>query len=141
VIIPDVNVLVHAFRSDSSDHALCSSWLTRVVNGESRYGISLQALSGFIRIVTHSRIFARPSPISEAVAFCEFLISQPHCVPIQPGARHWAIFTRLCEESDARGNLVADAWFAALTIESGCDWVTLDRDYARFGGLRWSLPS
>jgi predicted nucleic acid-binding protein len=36
-----------------------------------------------------------------------------------------------------RGNLVPDAWFAALAIESGCgcEWVTLDRDYIRFAGL------
>ena len=25
----------------------------------------------------------------------------------------------------------------ALAIESGCEWVTTDRDYARFTGLRW----
>jgi predicted nucleic acid-binding protein len=33
--------------------------------------------------------------------------------------------------------LIQDAWFAALAIESGCEWITADRDYARFDGLRW----
>jgi len=45
------------------------------------------------------------------------------------------------EEADARGNLVPDAWFAALAVEAGCEWVTMDRDYARFAGLKWRLPS
>jgi len=31
-----------------------------------------------------------------------------------------------------RGNRVPDAWFAALAIEGGCEWITTDRDYARF---------
>ncbi|MCI0624016.1 MAG: hypothetical protein L0387_20565 [Acidobacteria bacterium] len=49
MILPDVNVLVHAFRSDSSDLNLCRRWLNEVVNGESRYGLSLQVLSGVDR--------------------------------------------------------------------------------------------
>jgi len=39
-----------------------------------------------------------------------------------------------------RGPRVADAWFAALAIERGCTWITLDRDYARFPGLDWEEP-
>jgi len=39
-----------------------------------------------------------------------------------------------------RGNRVPDAWFAALAIEGGCEWITTDRDYARFEGLRWRVP-
>jgi hypothetical protein len=39
-----------------------------------------------------------------------------------------------------RGNLVPDAYLAALAIESGSDWVSTDRDYARFPGLRWRHP-
>jgi uncharacterized protein len=141
VILPDVNILVQAFRSDTSHHALCLSWLNSVVNGEARYGLAPQVLGGVIRITTHPKVFAEPSKLEEVIAFCEILLSQPHCMIIQPGERHWEIFTRLCIEADARGNLVPDAWLAALAIESGCEWITLDRDYARFPGLRWRLPA
>ena len=139
--LPDVNVLVNAFRSDSSDHRLCRDWLNELVNGESRYGMSPQVLSGVIRVTTHSRVFAKPSGVSEVINFCDLLMTQPNCVVIRPGAQHWSIFTRLCIEADARGNLVPDAWFAALALESGCEWITLDRDYARFPGLKWRLPA
>ncbi len=27
---------------------------------------------------------------------------------------------------------MTDVWFAALAIESGCEWITSDRDFARF---------
>lgn len=141
MILPDVNVLVHAFRSDSSDHNLCRSWLDEVVNGDSRYGISPQVLSGVVRVTTHARIFSKPNGLSEVIGFCETVMAQPHCVLIHPGPQHWSIFARLCKDADARGNLVPDAWYAALAVESGCEWVTLDRDYARFLGLKWRPPS
>src|ERR1700755_878024 len=60
---------------------------------------------------------------------------------VEPGEKHWDIFKRLCIESDTRGSRVTDAWFAALAIEWGCEWITLDRDYARFPGLKWQLPA
>jgi predicted nucleic acid-binding protein len=57
-----------------------------------------------------------------------------------PGERHWGIFEELCREAAATGSLVQDAWFAALAIESGAEWITTDRDYGRFRGLRWRAP-
>ena len=141
MILPDVNVLVNAFRADAPDHVRCRSWLEDVVAGESRYGMSPHVLSGFLRVVTHPKVFANPSRIGEALPFAEALLAEPHCVSVHPGESHWAIFTRLCRDTDARGNLIPDAWFAALAIEAGCDWITLDRDYARFPGLRWRAPS
>jgi toxin-antitoxin system PIN domain toxin len=141
VILPDVNILVQAFRSDSSGHKTCRNWLDGVVNNDARYGMAPQVLSGVVRITTHPKVFAQPSRLDEVLRFCGILLAQPHCVVIQPGERHWEIFTRLCTEADARGNLVPDAWFAALAIESGCEWVTLDHDYARFQDLRWRVPA
>lgn len=47
---------------------------------------------------------------------------------------------RLCAEVSANGNLVPDAYLAALAIESGSEWVTTDRYFARFRGLRWRHP-
>ena len=58
----------------------------------------------------------------------------------QPAARHWAIYEQLCVAAGAKGNLVSDAFIAALAIESGCELITTDRDFARFPGLRWRHP-
>jgi len=140
VILPDVNILVQAFRSDAPDHTVCRTWLDDIVNGDARYGMAPQVLSSVIRVVTHPKVFSVPSSLDEVFHFCEILLGQPHCMVIQPGERHWEIFIRLCIEANIRGNLVTDAWFAALAIESGCEWITLDRDYARFSGLRWRVP-
>jgi toxin-antitoxin system PIN domain toxin len=102
--------------------------------------MSPQVLSGVVRVTTHPRVFKEPSALDEALQFAEVLLAQPGCVVVEPGEAHWNIFTRLCRAADARGSLVPDAWFAAMAIEAGCEWVTLDRDYARFSGLEWRLP-
>lgn len=141
MILPDVNILVHAFRADSSEYETCRIWLDGVVNGDARYGMAPQVLSGVVRITTHPKVFVQPSSLDEVLRFCNTLLAQPHCVIIQPDERHWEIFKRLCTEADARGNLVPDAWFAALAIEFGCEWITLDHDYARFSDLKWRLPA
>jgi len=141
VILADVNVLIHAFRKDSPDHRVCKPWLDGVVSGDARFGVSPVALSAVVRITTNRRAFVQPSAIEEAFAFCDDLLGQPHCEIVRPGARHWAIFKRLCIEAGIRGPRVTDAWFAALAIEHACVWVTCDRDYARFPGLDWREPA
>ena len=140
MILPDVNVLIYAFRTDSNDHARYRGWLKSVVNGPAAYGIAPQVLSSLVRICTHPRIFAHPSLRTDAFDFCRVLLEQPNATVTFPGPRHWAIFEGLCVNAKATGNLVQDAWFAALAIESGCDWITTDRDYARFPGLTWREP-
>lgn len=140
MILPDVNVLLYAFRADTPEHKAHRDWLAGVVNGDSAFAISTLALSGLVRISTHPRVFRQPSTLAEAFAFSQTLLDQPHCVSLSPGERHWEIFTKLTVEADATGNLVPDAYFAALAIEHGCEWITTDRDYARFPGLTWRTP-
>ena len=137
MILPDVNVLLHAFRRDSDLHKPHAEWLSSVVNGKSAFGMSPQVLSSVVRIATNPRIFVRPSRAADVIAFADVLLDQVHCRIVQPGSRHWMIFRDLCKASNASGNLVQDAWLAALAIEHGCEWITNDRDFAKFPGLRW----
>ena len=140
MILPDVNVLVYAHRKDSVNHGGYRDWLEGILNGDSAFGLSDLVVSGYLRIVTHPRIFVQPSSLPEAMEFAEGLRACPHRVAVNPGPDHWRIFRRLCDESGAKGNLVPDAYFAALAIERGCEWITTDRDFARFPGLRWRHP-
>jgi toxin-antitoxin system PIN domain toxin len=140
MILPDVNVLIYAFRRDSARHAEYRAWLQAVVDGPNAYGVSPQVLAGVVRICTHPKIYRQPSALRETLSFCEVLLEPAHSTLIQPGDRHWSIFTDLCESSAVSGNLVQDAWFAALAIEHGCQWISTDADYGRFSGLRWQRP-
>ena len=137
MILPAVNGLAYAHREDAVDHARYQQWLEETIQSGQPYAISDPVLSGFLRVVTHPRVFTTPSPIRLALDFARQVREQANCQVIAPGSRHWQIFTGLCRSLSATGNLVPDVWFAALAIESGCEWVTTDRDYQRFPGLRW----
>jgi toxin-antitoxin system PIN domain toxin len=140
MLLPDVNVLVYAHRQDGPEYSLYRPWLEELVSADTAFGMADIVLTGFLRIVTNPRVFARPTPVNLAVSFAEELRAQPNCVMVAPGPRHWSIFSRLCLEAGARGNLVADAYLAALAIESGSEWITSDRGFSRFPGLRWRHP-
>jgi len=140
MVLIDVNVLVYAHRRDTLRHLAYRRWLENCVNSDPAYGMSDVVLAAFIRIVTHPRIFKSPSKMEDALRFVSEVRGPANCVAIAPGDRHWEIFTRLCRQAGAKGNLVPDAYLAALAIESGSEWITTDRDYSRFPGLRWRHP-
>jgi toxin-antitoxin system PIN domain toxin len=140
VILPDVNVLVSAYRADAPRHERYRRWLEAVLDGREAFGLADLVLAGFLRVVTHPRVFSPPSPTGHAFEFAEALRAHPNCVPAAPGPRHWEIFSELCRQPGVKGNLVPDAYLAALALESGSEWMTTDRDYSRFPGLRWRDP-
>ena len=140
MILPDVNVLVYAHREDAADHPAYRDWLESVINSDSAFGLSDLVVGGFIRIVTHPRIFRQPSSLVEATQFASELRDRPNRVAIEPGPHHWRIFQRLCREANVKGNLVPDAYLAAMAMESGCEWNTSDGDFARFRSLKWRHP-
>ena len=138
--LADVNILISAHRPESERHEELRRWLLALINGDAAYGMSELVLGAFVRIVTNRRVYRDPTTLEVALAFTEQLRSQPHCAVIAPGPRHWEIFTHLCRRANARGNLISDAYFAALAIESGSEWITMDRGFSRFPGLRWRHP-
>jgi uncharacterized protein len=140
MVLPDVNVLVYAHRMDAPNHSPYRRWLEACVGSDHAYGMADLVLAGFLRVVTHPNVFTPPSPLESALRFALELRTQTNCVVVAPGPRHWDIFVRLCSVAGVKGNLIPDAYLAALAIESGSEWITTDRDFSRFPGLRWRHP-
>jgi len=140
MVLIDANVLVYAHRRDTLNHLAYRRWLEECINSDQAYGLSDLVLSRFLQIVTHPRIFKLPTDWDDALCFAAQVRSQPNCVVVTPGARHWEIFIQLCRAAGVEGNLVPDAYLAAMAIESGSEWITTDREYSRFPGLRWRHP-
>jgi hypothetical protein len=140
MVLVDANVLVYAYREDAPEHEGHRRWLDGVLNADAPFGVADSVLASFLRIVTHPAVFKPPSPMPSALEFAEAVREAPNAVRIAPGERHWTIFTGLCRSTGVKGNLVPDAFLAALAIESGCEWVTTDRDFSRFPGLHWRHP-
>jgi toxin-antitoxin system PIN domain toxin len=140
VLLSDVNTFIYAHRPESPRFDEHREWLTAALQGAEPFGISELVLSSFVRVVTNRRVFVEPTPTAVALDFCAAVLSAPAVLSVHPGRRHWGLFDALCREVGARGNAVPDAYLAALAIENGATWVSSDRGFARFPGLRWVLP-
>lgn len=140
MLLIDANVLIYAFREDDPQHQQHLDWLSETLASHSTVAISEFVLSSVVRIVTHPKLPRRATALDDVLRFAEWLRTHPHSFLAVPGERHWSIFTQLCRSANARGNLVADAYLAALAIENSAELVSTDRDFARFPGLRWRHP-
>ena len=140
LILLDVNVLVDAFRGDQPRHAAVREWLEGRLDGGAIIGVPELALSGFLRVITHPRVFNEPNDVEDGLTFAERLLGLPHVLAVRPGDRHWAIFARLCRVTRAVGNAIPDAYLAAVTIECGGELASGDRGFSRFPDLRWYDP-
>jgi hypothetical protein len=136
--LPDVNVLIYILNRNAPRHEASHQWFEELLATGHPFAVSTLTLSAVVRISTNPRVMNVPATV--AFDFCRDLLGRPQCVVVEPGAQHWTIFEGLCQRTNANGPRVTDAWYAALAIEHGCEWVTFDRDFARFPGLRWSTP-
>jgi len=141
MVLLDVNVLVNAMRKDSVRHDAVRAYVETLRTAPEPFGLSDAVLSGALRVLTHPRVFSPPTPAALARDYISALRTSANAVILTPGARHWSIFISLLEQSGAIGNMVSDAWYAALAIEHGCEWISDDSDFARFQGLRWRRPT
>lgn len=137
MVLLDVNVLVSAMRSDAPRHAIAYRALEQLRAAPEPFGVSDLVMSGALRVLTHPRVFVPPTPTQVALDWLAALRATPNLVIVAPGPRHWSLFVELVAQVGAGGNLVADAWHAALAIEHGCEYVSDDADFARFPALRW----
>lgn len=140
MMLMDVNVLVYAHREDVKEHLAYRAWLESVINSNTAYGYSELVLSGFIRVVTHPKVFETPSSPEVAIAFAQQIRSSEQAVCLAPGRNHWDLFLQCVQSISAQGNDIPDAYYAALALEWDCDWVTTDKGFRRFKGLRVRHP-
>ena len=140
MLLPDAIICIHAMRHDTEHHGVVSQWLSARLTGDEPVGVSELVLSALVQITTNRRVFAEPSTPEQAMDFCAALRNAPCAVPVRPGPRHWPIFERLMTQTRARANDVPDAYLAAMALEQGATWVTRDRGFARFPGLRVQDP-
>ncbi len=129
-----------AHREETEHHAVVHDWLEARLEGPEPVGVPSLVLSGFLRLVTLSRAWSRPSRVAEALAFAETVRAAPAYLRPRPGPRHWTIFAGICRATNATGNRAPDAYLAALAIESGSTWITFDRGLGRYPDLRWRTP-
>ena len=136
--LPDVNVLLAGFRPDHPLHEPARAFLDEARARAAPLALSDVALSAVVRLATNARVFVRPDTTEAVLAYVDALLERPGQL-VRPGDAHWPTFAALCRELTLRGNLVPDAYLAALALEQGLELVTFDRGFARFPRLRRRL--
>ena len=111
MILPDVNVLVHAHNSDSA-----------------------------VRITTHPRVLVRPLPVADVLDRVESWLRLPHVHIPQPSSQHFHGMRANLEALGTAGNLTTDAHLATRAMQRGYVLYSTDADFMRFRGLRWVSP-
>lgn len=140
MIVPDVNLLVHAYNSAAVQHEGARAWWEQALGDGTPIGLPWAVILGFVRIMTHPRIFGAPLPPDVACSCVEGWLGQPQVLILHPGDRHAAILFDLLRKLGTAGNLTTDAHLAALAIENQAEVHTTDADFSRFSGLRWRNP-
>jgi uncharacterized protein len=140
MIIPDINLLLYAYDSDSAFHAKAAAWWQNCLSGSEAVGIPQVVIFGFIRIGSHPRVFQNPMTLTELSENVRSWLAQPVVQILESGADHFDQVIKLLEAIGTAGNLVTDAQIAAFAIEYGAVLHTADSDFMRFPGLRWMNP-
>lgn len=140
MLLLDVNICLYAMRVDNELHTAARTWLEARLGDAEPVGVGELMLSSLLRISTNHRVFTTPSTVAEAMSFCHALLSAPAAIRVRSGPRHWPIFAELVSRHQPRGNEVPDTYLAALALENGATWVSADRAFARFEGLRLLNP-
>lgn len=140
MIIPDINILVHAHNADFPQHRPARTWWEETLNLGRPVGLPWATILGFLRIMTSRSILMRPLAVAEVLTVVRSWLEQPGVRLAVPGERHPEILFRLLEETGTAGNLTTDAHLAALALEYHAEIASTDADFARFRGLRWFNP-
>lgn len=90
----------------------------------------MPVVSGFLRLVTHPKIFTPPSTSAQAVDFVDWLLESPQ-VRLLETAQEWPSFRKLVLENQLSANHIPDAWLAALSLQLSVPFVTFDKGFRR----------
>jgi toxin-antitoxin system PIN domain toxin len=137
----DVNVVLAAHRADHVDHGVARGWLDELLSHGEQFGVPWLVWWSFLRLSSHPRIFAVPTPVNAGMSFIAAIRAQPSHIAVEPGPQHVEFLQDACLRGDATANLMPDAVLVALATEHGAAVASFDRDFARFDGLEWILPS
>ncbi len=137
----DVNVLIYAFDSDAPHHTTAAAVIQECAETAEPLVLFPAVIVGFLRVVTDRRILRTPASPELAKEFLDRLLAWPTVRVAAEGPRWWDACAPLLDRHQPRGAEVVDVSLAAAAMAQGATWVSYDRGFARFAGLRWMNPA
>lgn len=141
MIVPDANLLLYAYDSESPFSERAREWWAECLNGTMPVGLTHPVIFAFLRISTMARVFRRPLSLDQAAGEVESWCARRVVVTLLPDRGHKdTVISLLRSSGSAGGNLVTDAQIAALALSHKGTVHTADQDFRRFPGLRCRFP-
>ncbi|MGO1316472.1 MAG: TA system VapC family ribonuclease toxin [Cellulomonadaceae bacterium] len=136
----DANVLIYAVDESAQHHRAAKTWLDGALSSAETVLLPWISLLAFVRIVTHPRIYETPLSVDAALDVVGVWLSSP-AAQIASGSKDTLRGLREhLQATGAGGNLVNDAYLAALARTHDATVVTFDADFGRFPHVRWTTP-
>jgi len=137
----DTNILVYARREEAVHHVQAKRLLGELAEGLRPWAIPWPCVYEFLRVVTHPRVFKRPTPLTAALEDLDRLFDAPAITFLGEGPGHRAHLRYMVDAGRATGNLAHDGHIAALLREHGIrEFWTTDKDFSRFPGVAVRNP-
>lgn len=141
MIALDTNLLVYAHMADSPFHEAASQSLHKLVKGKARWAIPWPCVHEFLAVVTHPRIYKKPTPLSTALAAMRSLTQRPNVLMLAEDEGYLERLAAVATAAKSQGGNIHDARIAALCLHHGVSelW-SADRDFSRFPALKTVNP-
>jgi toxin-antitoxin system PIN domain toxin len=138
--IIDANVLINAVNTTSKHHEPACAYLNDALSAAEPVVIPWLNLIAFARITTHIPFYNDPLTTEEALHHIDVWLAAPPVTTEAPNQNVAKRLRQLITDTHGTSRLFNDAYLAALAIENDAELVSFDTDFARFPGLRWTLP-
>ncbi len=137
----DVNLLLYASDASSPVHARARGFLDQCAKADDLWCLTWPTLMSFLRIATHSGIFATPLSPEEALGNVKALVGLPHVRVLSEAEGFMDVYSGVTAAFPVRGSLVPDAHLASLLRQHGVRTLfTRDRDFRKFDFLEVRDP-
>ena len=129
----DANVLLYASDRSSPFARPAAEFLATCASGRDLFYLAWPTIMSYLRVATHSAIFAAPLSPDEAVQNIQALLALPHVRTLGEDEGFWDVYRDVAGRFPLRGNAVPDAHLAALLRQHGVTRLyTNDADFTRF---------
>ncbi len=137
----DTNVLVYSSDLRSPHHERALELLTSLAVGTSLVYLLWPVIMGYLRIITHSRIFDEPLTPGDAIGNISNLLEHSNIQTVSETVGFFPVYATINARMSPRGNLVPDAHIVALMRQHGIDTIwTADTDFRKFEGVKVRNP-
>jgi len=132
----DVNVLLYASDQSSDRHAAARGFIESCAANADVFCLAWPTLMSYLRIATHSRIFAAPLTPAEALGNVAALLALPHVRAVSEIDGFLDAYEHVAGRTIVRGNLVPDAHLATILFQHGVRTLySNDGDFLKFPTL------